>query len=593
MTSDHDDMPAATAGFADLGLSAPVLEALAAVGYESPSPIQAATIPVLLTGRDMVGQAQTGTGKTAAFALPVLSRIEVRRGPPQCLVLVPTRELAIQVSEAFQRYAAAIPGFHVLPLYGGQSYAPQFASLKRGAQVVVGTPGRVMDHLKRGTLDLGTVRTIVLDEADEMLQMGFVDDIDWILEQARPERQVVLFSATMPAPIRRIAQKHLRDPEEVTIRGRTSTATSIRQRYWVVSGVHKLDALTRILEAEPFDAMLVFARTKQSTVELAERLEARGFAAAALNGDMQQKDRERTIARLKGGQLDILVATDVAARGLDVERIGHVVNYDVPYDTESYVHRIGRTGRAGRAGEAILFITPRERNMLRYIERATRQPIEPMELPSIADVNEQRLVRFRDRITAALATGEADSFRTLIEEYEREHDVPALEIAAALASLLQGGSPLLLKEREREHEHVEADRGRPAPDSPAEPRRGGRGGGEQGRLRDEDAETWRIEVGYVHGVKPGNIVGAIANVAGLEGRQIGHVDIREDHTYVGLPAGMPDEVLVELQKTRVAGQLLRMARAGEVPPKPLRKPPKRGVGAPRKSAPRKPARRGH
>ena len=592
MTSDHDDMPAATAGFADLGLSAPVLEALAAVGYESPSPIQAATIPVLLTGRDMVGQAQTGTGKTAAFALPVLSRIEVRRGPPQCLVLVPTRELAIQVSEAFQRYAAAIPGFHVLPLYGGQSYAPQFASLKRGAQVVVGTPGRVMDHLKRGTLDLGTVRTIVLDEADEMLQMGFVDDIDWILEQARPERQVVLFSATMPAPIRRIAQKHLRDPEEVTIRGRTSTATSIRQRYWVVSGVHKLDALTRILEAEPFDAMLVFARTKQSTVELAERLEARGFAAAALNGDMQQKDRERTIARLKGGQLDILVATDVAARGLDVERIGHVVNYDVPYDTESYVHRIGRTGRAGRAGEAILSITPRERNMLRYIERATRQPIEPMELPSIADVNEQRLVRFRDRITAALATGEADSFRTLIEEYEREHDVPALEIAAALASLLQGGSPLLLKEREREHEHVEADRGRPAPDSPAEPRRGGRGGGEQGRLRDEDAETWRIEVGYVHGVKPGNIVGAIANVAGLEGRQIGHVDIREDHTYVGLPAGMPDEVLVELQKTRVAGQLLRMARAGEVPPKPLRKPPKRGVGAPRKSAPRKPARRG-
>ena len=585
-----DDAPAPA--FTDLGLGAPVLAALAAVGYESPSPIQAATIPVLLAGRDMVGQAQTGTGKTAAFALPVLSRIEVRRGPPQCLVLVPTRELAIQVSEAFQRYATGIPGFHVLPVYGGQSYTPQLMSLKRGAHVVVGTPGRVMDHLKRGTLDLGSVRTLVLDEADEMLQMGFVDDIEWILEQTPPERQVVLFSATMPAPIRRIAQKHLRDPAEVTIRGRTSTATNIRQRYWVVSGLHKLDALTRILEAEPFDAMLVFARTKQSTVELAERLEARGFAAAALNGDMQQKDRERTIARLKGGQLDILVATDVAARGLDVERIGHVVNYDVPYDTESYVHRIGRTGRAGRAGEAILFITPRERNMLRYIERATRQPIEPMELPSIADVNEQRLVRFRDRITAALATGEADSFRTLIEEYEREHDVPALEIAAALASLLQGGSPLLLKEREREHEHVEADRGRPAPDSPAEPRRGGRGGGEQGRLRDEDAETWRIEVGYVHGVKPGNIVGAIANVAGLEGRQIGHVDIREDHTYVGLPAGMPDEVLVELQKTRVAGQLLRMARAGEVPPKPLRKPPKRGVGAPRKSAPRKPARRG-
>lgn len=608
MGGDDDTSPP-SAGFADLGLSAPVLEALTAVGYEAPSPIQAATIPVLLTGRDMVGQAQTGTGKTAAFALPVLSRIELRRGPPQCLVLVPTRELAIQVSEAFQRYAAAIPGFHVLPLYGGQSYAPQFASLKRGAHVVVGTPGRVMDHLKRGTLDLGTVRTIVLDEADEMLQMGFVDDIDWILEQSAPERQVVLFSATMPAPIRRIAQKHLRDPEEVTIRGRTSTATNIRQRYWVVSGVHKLDALTRILEAEPFDAMLVFARTKQSTVELAERLEARGFAAAALNGDMQQKDRERTVARLKGGQLDILVATDVAARGLDVERIGHVVNYDVPYDTESYVHRIGRTGRAGRAGEAILFITPRERNMLRYIERATRQPIEPMDLPSIADVNEQRVVRFRDRITAALAAGEADSFRTLIEEYEREHDVPAIEIAAALASLLQGGSPLLLKEREAGRPDQVSERpgrdghagsfeaaGPGGRDEDGGPRSAGRRATE-GRLRDEDAETYRIEVGYVHGVKPGNIVGAIANVAGLEGRQIGHVDIREYHTYVGLPAGMPDEVLGELQKTRVAGQLLRMARAGEVPPKPLRKPPKRGVGAPRKTgqrkpAPRKPARRG-
>ena len=580
-----DDAPAPA--FTDLGLGAPVLAALAAVGYESPSPIQAATIPVLLAGRDMVGQAQTGTGKTAAFALPVLSRIEVRRGPPQCLVLVPTRELAIQVSEAFQRYASGIPGFHVLPVYGGQSYTPQLMSLKRGAHVVVGTPGRVMDHLKRGTLDLGSVRTLVLDEADEMLQMGFVDDIEWILEQTPPERQVVLFSATMPAPIRRIAQKHLRDPAEVTIRGRTSTATNIRQRYWVVSGLHKLDALTRILEAEPFDGMLVFARTKQSTVELAERLEARGFAAAALNGDMQQKDRERTIARLKGGQLDILVATDVAARGLDVERISHVVNYDVPYDTESYVHRIGRTGRAGRAGEAILFITPRERNMLRYIERATRQPIEPMNLPTIADVNEQRVARFRDRISAALASGEAESFRDLIEEYEREHDVPAIEIAAALASLLQGGSPLLLKDKGQGGEPGgSADEARaPRPDEIEFGERGDerpRRSAPQGRLRDEDTETYRIEVGYVHGVKPGNIVGAIANVAGLEGRQIGHVDIREDHTYVGLPAGMPEAVLRELQKTRVAGQLLRMATVTEVPPKPLRKPPKRGAGAPKK-----------
>ena len=385
----------AAVSFADLGLSPQVLEALKEVGYESPSPIQAATIPVLLAGRDMIGQAQTGTGKTAAFALPLLSHIKVRTGPPQVIVLVPTRELAIQVAEAFQKYAAKIKGFHVLPIYGGQSYTPQLMSLKRGAHVVVGTPGRVMDHIKRGTLDLGGVTALVLDEADEMLQMGFVDDIEWILEQTPANKQVALFSATLPSPIRRIAQKHLRDPAEVTIASKTSTAANIRQRYWIVSGVHKLDALTRILEAEPFDGMLIFTRTKQSTVELAERLEARGFAVAALNGDMQQKDRERTVTRLKGGQLDILVATDVAARGLDVERISHVVNYDVPYDTESYVHRIGRTGRAGRNGEAILFITPRERNMLRYIERATRSPLEPMDLPSVADVNEQRVARFR------------------------------------------------------------------------------------------------------------------------------------------------------------------------------------------------------
>jgi ATP-dependent RNA helicase DeaD len=567
------------ASFGDLGLSPAVLEALAEVGYESPSPIQAATIPVLLAGRDMLGQAQTGTGKTAAFALPMLSRIEVRGGPPQGIVLVPTRELAIQVAEAFQRYASKIRGFHVLPIYGGQSYTPQLMSLKRGAHVVVGTPGRVMDHLKRGTLDLGGVTCLVLDEADEMLQMGFVDDIEWILEQTPPTRQVALFSATLPAPIRRIAQKHLREPAEVTITSRTSTATNIRQRYWVVSGVHKLDALTRILEAETFDGMLIFSRTKQSTVELAERLEARGFAVAALNGDMQQKDRERTVARLKGGQLDILVATDVAARGLDVERISHVVNYDVPYDTESYVHRIGRTGRAGRSGEAILFITPRERNMLRYIERATRSPLEPMELPTVADVNEQRVARFRQRITEALAAGQGEPFLSLIEEYEREHDVPAIEIAAALAGLLQGGSPLLLKEKSERPAESSEHRGEDA---------GRRAAPSQERLAEEDTETFRIEVGYVHGVKPGNIVGAIANVAGLEGRQIGHVDIREDHTFVGLPKGMPDAVMRELAKTRVAGQMLRISTVSHVPPKPLRKPakrpPKRPTAKPRRSS---------
>ncbi len=381
MSAPESETPAALR-FGDLGLPEPLLAALAEVGYESPSPIQAATIPALLSGRDVLGTAQTGTGKTAAFALPILSRLEPGRTRPQALVLAPTRELAIQVAEAFQRYSARLPGFQVLPIYGGQGYGPQLQALRRGVQVVVGTPGRVIDHLERGTLDLSGLTTLVLDEADEMLRMGFIDDVEAVLQKTPPTRQVALFSATMPAPIRRIAQTYLRDPAEVNIAARTTTAANIRQRYWFVSGLHKLDALTRILEAEPFDAMIVFARTKAATEELAGKLQARGVAAAAINGDMQQQQRERTIAQLKDGKLDVLVATDVAARGLDVERISHVLNYDIPYDTESYVHRIGRTGRAGRSGEAILFVTPRERGMLRAIERATRQPIEEMRLPA-------------------------------------------------------------------------------------------------------------------------------------------------------------------------------------------------------------------
>ncbi|HVF15784.1 MAG TPA: DEAD/DEAH box helicase, partial [Steroidobacteraceae bacterium] len=537
--------------FTDLALSAPVLAALQEVGYESPSPIQAQTIPSMLKGDDVVGQAQTGTGKTAAFALPILSKINTAERAIQALVLVPTRELAIQVAEAFQRYASQMRGFHVVPIYGGQSYIPQLQSLKRGVQVVVGTPGRVMDHLKRGTLDLSGVKHLVLDEADEMLRMGFIDDVEWILEQAPKERQVALFSATMPTEIRRIAQRHLHSPTEVTIKSKTSTASKTRQRYWMVSGLHKLDALTRILEAEPFDAMLVFARTKQATTELAERLGARGFAVEALNGDLQQAQRERTVARLKGGQIDIVVATDVAARGLDVERISHVVNFDIPYDPESYVHRIGRTGRAGRSGEAILFISPRERNMLRVIERATRQPIEPMELPTIEAVNERRVARFNERITAALGERDLSRFRTLIEDYERNHNVPAVEIAAALASLVQGKTPLFVelptrsrdaqapsapaattaatpmthsqrrkakRESRESGETVEA-----APpsfvartDEPrGKPRRNERAPADEftakrNREREMDAtlETYRIEVGAQHGVKPGNIVGA-------------------------------------------------------------------------------------
>ena len=405
----HAKATAPPGTFADLGLSEPLLKALGDVGYESPSPIQAATIPVLLSGTDILGQAQTGTGKTAAFALPILSMLNLAQKEPQALVLVPTRELAIQVAEAFQKYAAHLAGFHVMPIYGGQSYIPQLHALKRGTHVIVGTPGRVMDHLDRGTLSLRGVRFVVLDEADEMLQMGFVDAIDSILSQAPSERQVALFCATMAPQIKRIAQQHLRAPQEITIKSKTTTANDIRQRYWVVSGMHKLDALTRILEVESFDAMLVFVRTKQSTVELAEKLQARGFAAAALNGDLQQAQRERTVAQLKAGQIDILVATDVAARGLDVERIGHVVNFDVPYDAESYVHRIGRTGRAGRSGEAILFIAPRERNMLHAIERATRQPIESMNLPTVDDVNTKRVAKFKERIAAALRSDSAGS----------------------------------------------------------------------------------------------------------------------------------------------------------------------------------------
>lgn len=616
--------------FSDLSLSAPVLAALNDVGYEQPSPIQAATIPHILAGADVVGQAQTGTGKTAAFALPVLSKLDLEAREPQALVLVPTRELAIQVAEAFQRYATHMPGFHVLPIYGGQSYTPQLHSLRRGVHVVIGTPGRVMDHLKRGTLKLATLKYLVLDEADEMLRMGFIDDVEWILGQAPPSRQIALFSATMPAEIRRIAQNHLRDPAEVTIRSKTTTASSIRQRYWMVSGMHKLDALTRILEAEPFEAMIVFTRTKQSTTELAERLEARGFAAEALNGDIPQQLRERTVARLKSGQVDIVVATDVAARGLDVDRVTHVVNFDVPYDPESYVHRIGRTGRAGRSGEAILFIAPRERNMLRVIERTTRQPITQMELPSVEDVNEQRVLRFNQRITDALAAGDANAYRTLLERYEQAHNVPAIEIAAALASIVQGKTPLLLeaparaaperrrddvrarqvtdaeaahtpdaavaappdrkprRDRSSERSNTEShDRARSAREEKPARRRGERD--------DEALQTYRVEVGEIHGVRPANIVGAIANEAGLDGKFIGRVVIREDHSFVDLPGGMPKEIFRNLQKVRVGGQQLQISLALRTQADRLRRerPPReaRGGKPPRDRHGAKPARK--
>jgi ATP-dependent RNA helicase DeaD len=597
MSAVPADLIENSASFRDLGLSDEVLLALADVGYESPSPIQAQTIPVLLSGKDMLGQAQTGTGKTAAFALPALTKIDLARHEPQVLVLVPTRELALQVSEAFLRYAAHLKGFHVLPIYGGQSYQPQLNALRRGVHVVVGTPGRVIDHMNRGTLKLSGLTLLVLDEADEMLRMGFIDAVESILEQTPPQRQVALFSATIPAPIRRIAAKHLRTPAEVTIKSKTSTATNIRQRYWMVSGMHKLDALTRILEAETFDGMLVFTRTKQATVELAEKLEARGFAAAPLNGDIAQPLRERTVARLKAGQIDILVATDVAARGLDVDRISHVVNYDVPYDTESYVHRIGRTGRAGRKGEAILFIAPRERNMLRAIERATRQVIEPMNLPSVDAVNTLRIAKFKQRITETIAKGDSNLYRPVLEQLETESGMALIDIAAALASLSQGSTPLLLAPKTETHgaprERLVAHERPTAHEPPAgrEPSR------ERDSRREErprksgpaQMETFRIEVGSIHGIKPGNIVGAIANEADIEGVHIGRVDIREDHSYVDLPEGMPKEIFKQLQKVRVAGRELRISRIAEKPPKPPRATLGRHPGAvAREARPAKP-----
>jgi len=555
-TNEHDER-----SFADLGLPATLVTALAAVGYESPSPIQRATIPALLEGRDLIGQAQTGTGKTAAFALPLLAQVEVNRREPQALVLVPTRELAIQVAEAVQKYASHMPGLHVLPIYGGQSYTPQLNALRRGVHVVVATPGRVIDHLERGTLDLQTIRFVVLDEADEMLQMGFVDAIDHILGLVPPERQVVLFSATLPAQIRRIAQKHLREPREITVKSKTATAANIRQRYWLVSGIHKLDALTRLLEVETFDAMLVFARTKQSTVELVEKLEARGFAAAALNGDILQAQRERTIAALKSGKIDIVVATDVAARGLDVERITHVVNYDVPYDSESYVHRIGRTGRAGRSGEAILFIAARERNMLRIIERATRQPIEPMALPTVQEVNARRAEKFKQELTGMLQSQDLSAYRAVLEEFVHESGADVLDVAAALASLAKSGRGLFVAKRSADGqdahprmliEESESHEGHePLAKKAARPRR-----------PEGPQAIFRLEVGRRHGVQPGNIVGALAHEGDMHGSEINGIDIRDDHTLVRLPAQIPDHILKHLSGIIVRGRPLEIKRIG-------------------------------
>jgi ATP-dependent RNA helicase DeaD len=602
-------MPDADLTFADLGLDDATLKAVREAGYETPSAIQARTIPALLAGRDVVGLAQTGTGKTAAFALPILCRLDRGQKNPQALVLAPTRELALQVCESFEKYGAH-KGVHVLPVYGGQGYGTQLSALRRGVHVVVGTPGRIMDLLEKRTLDLSELKYLVLDEADEMLKMGFAEDVETILAQTPKDKQVAMFSATMPAPIRRLTAKYLRNPQEITVREKTSTVAELTQRYLIVSYPQKVDALTRILEVENFEAMLVFTRTKTETESLAEKLRARGYAAAAINGDIVQAQRERTVQHLKDGKLDILVATDVAARGLDLDRISHVVNFDIPIDTESYVHRVGRTGRAGRTGDAISFVTPRERRLLTAIERATRQPLTQMYLPSVDDVNATRLARFDDAITAALARPEEiQQFRDIVGHYIEHHDVPEADVAAALAVVAQGDQPLLLSADE-EHArfpsggHSEFDRGRSEPGAfgdgiehvqhVGDARGGSSGGSGSGGGYDRDRQggprfdsgnradpggrgesrpradrtrserhsvsgpsaTYRIAVGKRHKVEPRQIVGALANEGGLSRGDFGAIKINPGFSLVELPANLSPETLRKLSKTRISGVLI-------------------------------------
>ena len=543
--------------FTDLGLDARVLAALEEVGYEKPSPIQEQTIPLLLEGHDVVGLAQTGTGKTAAFALPALSRMAeladingVSRDT-QVLVLAPTRELALQVAEAFSSYATHMEDFTVLPIYGGSPYGPQLAGLRRGAQVVVGTPGRVIDHLEKGSLDLSNLQYLVLDEADEMLRMGFAEDVEKILEGTPDSKQVALFSATMPNSIRKIAQQYLNDPVEVRVKAKTTTSANITQRYMQVMHSHKLDAMTRVLEVENYDGIIVFVRTKKETEEVADKLKARGFAAAAINGDIPQQLRERTVDALRDGRIDILVATDVAARGLDVERISLVVNYDIPHDTESYVHRIGRTGRAGREGAAILFVTPREKYMLRQIEKATRQKVEPMHMPTAEAVNETRKQRFAQQITETIESEDLSFFRQIIEDYENEHDTTAEDIAAALAVIAQQGRPFFLDEEEDI-----ARNSRPFSDEDSD-----RGGRKAKRAHnDEGMVNYKLNVGRSSRVTAGAIVGALANEGGIKGSQIGSIDIRQHFTIVGLPENLPRDFFDRLRDTKIAGEFINIRK---------------------------------
>jgi ATP-dependent RNA helicase DeaD len=552
--------------FDELGLAQPILQAVKDSGYEVPSPIQQESIPVIMSGRDVLGQAQTGTGKTAAFALPILSKLDLNAKGVQVLVLTPTRELAIQVSEAFQSYSKHLKGFHVLPIYGGQSFEPQLRALRRGVHVVVGTPGRVMDHMRRKTLKLDDLQTLVLDEADEMLRMGFIDDVDWILSHTPEQRQIALYSATMPAQVKKVAVNHLNKPVDIKIANKTTTAKNINQRYWMVSGLHKLDALTRILESEEYDAVLIFVRTKVATEELAEKLKARGFAAEALNGDVVQAQREKLVSRLKSGSIDILIGTDVVARGLDVDRISHVINFHIPYDTESYVHRIGRTGRAGRSGEAILFVSRREQRMLKSIEKATKQKIEPMKMPSVSDINIHRMQKFKDKISDTIASADLGIYQQLVAEFIEETDNDPTQIASALAYMVQGKSGLLLTEDKFVYDHDDhgnkksrnQDRGRgqgrDQERGPAETRTLETDAQALNKHPDVPMQRYCIDVGYNQQVKPANIVGMIINEAEIEKDYVGHIEIFDEVTTVDLPADMPKEVMDILANAFVCGK---------------------------------------
>src|SRR5574344_698413 len=580
--SEEDNEPVVT--FDDLGLSDDGMKAVHDLGYESPTPIQERSIPVVLGGKDMIGQAQTGTGKTAAFALPILSKIDCEKPYIQALILEPTRELAIQSAEACQSFAKYIRDFRVAPIYGGASYDNQIRTLRHGCPVVVATPGRLIDLIKRGKVDLSNLTHMVIDEADEMLRMGFIDDVDWILSNTPDSRQTVLFSATMPPVIARIAKNHLTSPEDVRIESKTATATTVHQRYWIASGAHKIDAMTRILEVESYDAVIVFVRTKTDAEDVSNKLLARGLACAALHGDIPQRQREKIIDRLKAGQLDSIIATDVAARGLDVDRITHVFNYDVPYDAESYVHRIGRTGRAGRTGEAILFVSPRERRALRLIERVTGQRIEPMQMPAVADVNKAPLENVKNQVLATIEEGGLETFEEVISEILADDSIEVETLCAALAKMVQKDGALLLDESKPEPRMRSFDEdGRRARGD--RPERGGRGdrpergerGQSRGMPRAEAAPLrefpempmlrFRVAVGRKDGVKPGQIVGAIANEGNLESKYIGEISIFDTFTTVDLPDGMPKDTMHILSQARVCGRSLDLRVYTAEPPR--------------------------